>query len=248
MSIDDEGDLVALQAAGRVVRATLDAMRDAVAPGITTADLDAIARDVMRAHGARSAPRLVYQFPGETCISVNDEIVHGIPSKKRVLADGDLVKLDVTVEKDGFMADAAITCAVGRASAKAAKLAACAETAFRKAMAEVRPGKRVCDIGGAVEREVKRAGFSVVRTLTGHGIGRTIHEDPMVPNWYDPTAREWLTDGLVITVEPIIAMGTGESVESDDGWTILTADGSLSAHFEHTLVVTKNGPMLLTAA
>ena len=248
MSIDDEHDLEALRAAGRVVRATLDAMRDAVTPGISTAQLDAIAGGIMRAHGAHSAPRLVYDFPGETCISVNDEIVHGIPSPSRVLADGDLVKLDVTVEKGGFMADAAITCAVGRSSERARQLIACAEAAFRRAMREVRPGRRVCDIGGAVEGEVLRHGFNVVRTLTGHGIGRTIHEDPMVPNWFDPTARERLTEGLVITVEPIIAMGSGESYEAADGWTIRTLDGSLAAHFEHTLVVTRGAPLLLTAA
>jgi len=128
------------------------------------------------------------------------------------------------------------------------RLIACAETSFRRALREVRPGRRVCDIGGAVETEVRRRGFSVVRTLTGHGIGRTIHEDPMVPNWFDPTARAWLTEGLVLTVEPIIAMGGGEAYEDRDGWTIRTLDRSLSAHHEHTLVVTKGEPLLLTAA
>jgi len=248
MSIDDENDLEALRAAGRVVRLTLEAMRAAVAPGVSTARLDAIAGEVMRAHGARSAPRLVYDFPGETCISVNDEIVHGIPSASRILAEGDLVKLDVTTEKDGFMADAAVTCAVGRATDRALALAACAESAFRCALLEARPGRRIRDIGGAVQAEVRRHGFSVVRSLTGHGIGRTIHEDPMVPNWPDPAARELITEGLVITVEPIIAMGAGDAVEDRDGWTLRTADGSLSAHFEHTLVVTKGAPILLTAA
>jgi len=248
MSIDDDRDLEALRAAGRVVRLALEAMSDAVAPGVSTARLDAIAGEIFRAHGARSAPRLVYDFPGETCISLNDEIVHGIPSVRRVLADGDLVKLDVTAELGGYMADAAVTRAVGRANDRALKLTACAEAAFRRAMREVRPGRRVCDVGGAVEAEVRRRGFSVVRTLTGHGIGHTIHEDPMVPNWFDPTAREWLTEGLVITVEPIIAMGSGESYEDADGWTIRTLDGTLSAHFEHTLVVTKGSPLLLTAA
>ncbi len=248
MSIDDESELEALRAAGRVVRRALDAMSAAVAPGVSTARLDAIAGEIFRAHGARSAPRLVYDFPGETCISINDEIVHGIPSERRVLADGDLVKLDVTVEKDGFMADAAVTRAVGRVPERTQRLVACAESAFHRAMREVRPGRRVCDIGGAVEAEVRKRGFHVVRTLTGHGIGRTIHEDPMVPNWFDPTAREWITEGLVITVEPIIALGTGESWEDSDGWTIRTADGSPSAHFEHTLVVTKGAPILLTAA
>jgi methionyl aminopeptidase len=248
MCIEDANELAALREAGRVVRLALDGMRAAVAPGISTARLDDIAGGILRANGARSAPRLVYDFPGETCISVNDEIVHGIPKDACVLRDGDLVKLDVTVEKDGFMADAAVTVPVGRASARALDLVACAEAAFHKALREVRPGRRVCDVGGAVEDEVVQRGFHVVRVLTGHGIGRTIHEEPMVPNWFDPTAREWITEGLVITVEPIIAMGTGDSYEDADGWTVRTADRSLSAHFEHTLVVTKGAPLLLTAA
>ncbi len=248
MSIDDDHELEALRAAGLVVRFALEAMSAAVAPGISTARLDAIAAQVFRAHGARSAPRLVYDFPGETCISVNDEIVHGIPSPARVLADGDIVKLDVTVEKDGFMADAAVTRAVGRVPERTRRLIACAEASFRRALRQVRPGRRVCDVGGAVEAEVRRRGFAVVRQLTGHGIGRTIHEDPMVPNWFDPSARTALTEGLVITVEPIIAMGDGRSYEDRDGWTIRTLDGSLAAHFEHTLVVTRGEPLLLTAA
>lgn len=248
MCIETEEDLQGMRAAGQVVRAALEAMRVAVEPGITTAQLDAIAARILEQHGARSAPQLVYDFPGTTCISVNDEIVHGIPSKRRVLAEGDLAKLDVTVERNGYMADAAITVPVGRVSARARLLMDCAEAAFDKALREVRPGKRMLDIGRAVETEVARQGFSVVRVLTGHSIGRTIHEDPMVPNWADPAAREWLTDGLVITVEPIIAMGHGGCYESDDGWTILTEDGSLSAHFEQTLVVTQGRPLLLTAA
>ncbi len=248
MCIETEDDLAGMRAAGHVVRLALEAMRMAVEPGISTAQLDTIGGRIFAQHGARSAPSLVYDFPGTNCISVNDEIVHGIPSKKRVLASGDLVKLDVTAELNGYMADAAITVPVGRVSARAQKLIDCAEAAFEKAMREVRPGKRMLDIGGAVEHEVVRQGFSVVRVLTGHSIGRTIHEDPMVPNWADPTAREWLTDGLVITVEPIITMGHGDCYESDDGWTILTQDGSLAAHFEQTLVVTKGRPILLTAA
>ena len=189
MSIDDDSDLEGLRAAGCAVRAALDAMREAVAPGVTTAALDAVAARVMRAHGARSAPQLVYRFPGVSCISVNDELVHGIPSETRRLAEGDLVKLDVTFEKDGFMADAAITVPVGRVSPHALALAACAERAFTLALREVRPGRRVRDIGIAISREVRREGFSVVPVLQGHGIGRTIHEEPMVPNWDDPAAK-----------------------------------------------------------
>jgi len=248
MSIETELDLAGMKAVGAVVRETLDAMRAAVAPGVTTAELDRVAKRVFDAAGARSAPQLVYQFPGLTCISVNDEIVHGIPSDARRLAEGDLVKLDVTAELRGFMADACITVPVGRTSERARQLVACAEGALKKALREARHGRRAVDVGRVVEDEVERRGFSVVRMLQGHGIGRTIHEEPMIPNWADPDCKGWLKEGLVITVEPIIAMGSGDMVEDRDGWTIRTRDGSLAAHFEHTLVVTKGAPLLLTAA
>jgi methionyl aminopeptidase len=247
MSIGDVADLAGLMAAGRVVRFALETMRAAVRPGITTADLDRIAARVFEQHGARSAPILVYGFPGATCISVNDEIVHGIPSG-RVLAEGDLVKLDVTVEKDGYMADAALTVGVGRVTAAAAVLADSAERALAAGLAEARAGRRVRDIGRAIEAVVRESGFSVVRPLTGHGIGRTIHEHPLVPNYDDPADDTRLTDGLVITVEPIITMGTGEMRETSDGWTIRSLDGSLAAHVEHTIVIGDGAPLLLTAA
>jgi methionyl aminopeptidase len=146
------------------------------------------------------------------------------------------------------MADAAITVPVGRVSEGARRLLLCAEQAFRKGLREIRHGRRAIDVGRAVDQEVQKQGFTVVRTLQGHGIGRTIHEEPMIPNWEDPDARGWLTDGLVITLEPIIAAGEGEAFEGDDGWTMKTIDGSLAAHYEHTLVVTKSAPLLLTAA
>jgi len=247
MSIDTPAEMAAMKEAGRVVRLVLDTMRAAVAPGVTTSHLDHVGESVMRKHGARSAPRLVYRFPGANCISVNDEVVHGIPGQ-RVLREGDLVKLDVTAEKDGFMADACITVPVGKVSARAAALAEAAEKAFFAALREVRPGRRACDVGAAVEEAVEKRGFRVVRTLTGHGIGRTIHEAPTIPNWCDPEHRTWLEENMVITVEPIICAGSGESFEADDGWTVKTADGSLAAHFEHTLVVRKGAPLLLTAA
>src|SRR3984885_5255764 len=193
-----------MHAAGLVVRLMLEAMRDEVRPGITTAELDEAGASVMRQHGAQSAPALVYKFPGVTCISLNDEAVHGIPGK-RALQDGDLVKLDVTIEKDGFMADAAITVPVGEVSEERQRLAECAKRAFTKAMLVARAGFRVSEIGRAVEREVRRCGFSVIRDLGGHGIGHTIHEAPSVPNFADPEANQILTEGLVITVEPIIA-------------------------------------------
>jgi len=247
MSINGPEDLAGMRAAGSVVRLMLEAMKSEVRPGITTAELDEVGAGVMRQHGARSAPALVYGFPGVNCISVNDEAVHGIPGK-RALQQGDLVKLDVTVEKDGFMADAAVTVPVGEVTEERQRLVECAERAFAKAMLVARAGFRVSEIGRVVEREVRRSGFSVIRDLGGHGIGRTIHEEPRVPNYADPEASQVLTEGLVITVEPIIAAGSGRSFVAHDKWTIVTADHRPSAHYEHTLVITKGAPILLTAA
>ena len=246
MSINELEEMVGMRAAAAVVRCMLAAMKNEVRPGITTAELDEVGAGVMRQQGAQSAPALVYQFPGVSCISLNDEAVHGIPGE-RALQSGDLVKLDVTVEKDGFMADAAETVAVGEVSEENLRLIACAERAFAKAMLVARAGFRVFEIGRAVEREVRRSGFSVIRDLGGHGIGRTIHEEPRVPNYADPEANRILTDGLVITVEPIIAAGSGRAFVADDKWTIVTADRRASAHYEHTLVITKGEPMVLTA-
>jgi methionyl aminopeptidase len=247
MSINGPEELAGLRAAGMVVRLMLEAMREAVHPGITTAELDGVGADVMRQHGAQSAPALVYGFPGVSCISLNEEAVHGIPGP-RALQDGDLVKLDVTIEKNGFMADAAVTVPVGEVTRERQNLVACAERAFAKAMLVARAGFRVWEIGRAVEREVRRSGFSVIRDLGGHGIGRTIHEEPRVPNYPDMQANQILTEGLVITVEPIIAAGSGRSFTAKDKWTIVTADRRPSAHYEHTLVITNGAPLLLTAA
>jgi methionyl aminopeptidase len=250
MSITTPEELAALRESGRIVRLMLEAMKAAARSGVTTRDLDAIGADVMRAHGAVSGPVTVYNFPGVSCISVNDEVVHGIPSGRK-LRNGDLLKLDVTISRDGFMADAAETLLVGSNPAPTGlgpRLADCARRAFQLAMQVARAGNRVRDIGRAVEQEVTASGFHVVRELCGHGIGRTIHEKPSVPNWPDPAASDVLTEGLVITVEPIIASKSGRTVLARDGWTVRTADHGLAAHHEHTLVITKGEPMLLTAA
>jgi len=247
MSIKSRAELRNLQVIGKIVRLTLDEMAAAVRPGVTTGELDSVGAAVLARHGAESSPPLVYGFPGTACISLNDEAIHGIPGK-RTLAEGDLVKLDVTAQKDGFVADAAVTVRVGRVSTTADALARCAETAFRQGLKAARAGNRVCEIGRAVEREVRRCGFSVIRELCGHGVGRTIHEEPCVPNHYDPRFRAKLTDGLVITIEPIIAAGSGRAELQPDKWTICTGDGSLAAHYEHTIVITKDEPILLTAA
>ncbi|HXT85541.1 MAG TPA: type I methionyl aminopeptidase [Verrucomicrobiae bacterium] len=247
MSIASYEELLALKEAGRIVRLALEAMRKEVRAGVTTGELARVGGKVMRENGARSAPRLVYGFPGDVLISLNDEAVHGIPSDSRTIRAGDLVKLDVTFEKGGYMADAAMTVAVQPAAPEACKLARCAESAFRNAMQFARANHRVNEIGRAVEREVKRNGFQVIRELGGHGIGRTIHEEPSVPNYDDPHARGRLKAGMVLTVEPILAAGHGEPRDSGDGWTVKTADGSLSAHYEHTIVITEGAPLLLTA-
>jgi methionyl aminopeptidase len=246
MSINDPEELAGMRAAGVIVRRMLDAMKKAVRSGVTTKELDEIGASVMREHGARSAPQLVYKFPGVNCISLNEEAVHGIPGSRKV-EQGDLLKLDVTIEKDGFMADAAETVAVGEVSEERRRLMECAERAFANAMLVARAGFRVSDIGGAVEREVRRCGFSVMRDLGGHGIGRTLHEAPRVPNYADPQASQILNGGLVITVEPIIAAGSGRAVVAKDGWTVRTADRRPSAHYEHTIVITKGEPILLTS-
>jgi methionyl aminopeptidase len=247
MSINGPEDLEGMRAAGAAVSAVLEAMKQEVRPGVSTAELDEVGARVMRRHGAQSAPALVYKFPGANCISVNEEAVHGIPGQRQ-LQTGDLVKLDVTVEKDGYMADAAITVPVGEVTEGRRALAVCAERAFEKAMLVARAGFRVSEIGRVIEREVRRSGFSVIRDLGGHGIGHTIHEEPRVPNYFDPQARQILTEGLVITVEPIIAAGSGRAHTAADGWTIVTSDRQPSAHYEHTLVITKGEPILLTAA
>jgi methionyl aminopeptidase len=247
MSIQSATDWKGLRRAGRVARLTLDLLERHVRPGITTGELDRLAADLFARYGARSAPALVYGFPGTTLISVNDEIVHGIPGA-RTLQRGDLVKLDVTVEKNGYIADAARSVIVESGSEAVMKLAACAAAAFEAALDVARAGNKVNEIGRAVEREVRRQGFTVVRSLTGHGVGRTIHEPPTVANYYDPSQRDVLTEGLVLTIEPLITAGSGKAVDGEDGWTIRTRDGSLSAHHEHTLVITKDRPVLLTAA
>jgi methionyl aminopeptidase len=246
MSIESERDWNGLRRVADVVRLTLDALERGVRDGITTAELDGIAGAVFASHGARSAPALVYGFPGTVLLSVNDEIVHGVPGS-RPLARGDVVKLDVTAEKDGYMADAARTVIVGAGSETARRLLACVRSAFDRALAVARAGRRVSEIGRAIEKEVRGHGFRVVRGLDGHGIGRTIHEPPSVPNYYNLFQTDVLTDGMVLTIEPIISAGSDRAVEDADGWTLRTADSSLLAHYEHTLVITKRRPILLTA-
>lgn len=247
MSIKSRWELDQLRIIGKIVRTVLDTMAGRTIPGITTAELDAIGAKALAENGAESAPPKVYGFPRAVCISVNDEAIHGIPGD-RTLQCGDLVKLDLVAEKNGFFADAALTVRVGDVSPKADALARCAENAFWQAAKAACAGNRIYEIGCAVEREVRRCGFSVMRELCGHGVGQAIHEEPSIPNYRDLRCRARLTEGLVITIEPIIAAGRGMAELQNDQWTIKTADKSLAAHYEHTVVVTKDEPIVLTAA
>lgn len=246
MSIDSDDDLQALRRVGRLVGEALAAMENAAAPGMTTGELDAIGAELLTAAGARSAPQLVYGFPGFNLLSVNDEIVHGIPGRRRLVA-GDVLKLDVTAELDGYIADAARTIVLAPARSVARRLSAAARTAFDNASAIARAGQMVSAIGRAVEQSVKADGFSVVRALSGHGVGRTIHEPPTVPNYFDRRQRDVLTEGLVLTIEPIISERPCRPTTDRDGWTMRTGNNSLSAHYEETIVITSGAPLVLTA-
>ena len=246
MSVNTPEELRGLRAAGQVVAQTIRAMRRGVRPGVTTAELDAIARREFARAGARSGPQLDYGFPGTTCISVNDEAVHGIPGPRR-LRRGDLVKLDVTAELDGFYADSCRTVAVGDARPQALKLVRASEQALDAALKVVRSGVALNEIGATVSRLVHARGFSVCDGLMGHGIGRRIHEAPDVPNVFDPELSQPLPEGLVITIEPLVAAGGPRVRMHRDGWTVSTLDGSLSAHSEHTIVVRDGAPLVLTA-
>jgi methionyl aminopeptidase len=245
MSIDDENELIALKRVGAVVAEARDTMASQVAPGVTTAELDEVGRDVLRRHGARSAPQLAYRFPGVTCISVNDELAHGIPSG-RVLKEGDLVNIDVSAELDGYWADSGASFAVGRVSPRARALLFSTRAALTDAIAQVRAGAPVRNIGRAVERRAKRSGFRVVRNLCGHGVGRHIHEEPQIPNVYERNNPLILHEGLVMTIEPFLTTSATYTIESDDGWTLRTPDGSIGAQFEHTMVVTNGAPIIIT--
>ena len=249
MTIDNDEDLAGLKRAAAVVREAREAMAARVTPGITTGELDALGREVFRRHGARSAPRVTYRFPGATCISVNDEAAHGVPSLDRHLRAGDLVNLDVSAELDGYFADTGISVAVGDVSPLARRLLDATKQAQADAMQAAQPGARLRDIGRAVQRRARRHGFCVVGDLHGHGIGRRLHEAPSVPSIDDGSrsGRAVLRDGLVLAVEPFLSVSARHVVDDADGWTLRTDDGSLVAQFEHTMVVTPGGPLVLTA-
>jgi methionyl aminopeptidase len=247
MTISSQTDLAGMQRVGQLVARTIAHMRAAVRPGMTTAELDVTGERFARSHGARSAPQLAYDFPGFNCLSVNDEIVHGIPGT-RVLQEGDVVKLDVTLELDGYMADSAVTVVIPPVSIEARSLQRAARIAFNRGLAVARAGTSLREVGRAVESAARREGATVVRELTGHGIGRRIHEPPSVPNWADPGVRTVLTEGLVIALEPMLTSAPARVVEDADGWTLRTHNRVLAVHHEHTIVIRRGAPLVLTAA
>jgi len=231
-----------MRAAGRVVTEVLRAMQDAIVPGVTrTADLDRLADDIARRRGAVPAFLGYRGFPANTCISVNEAVVHGIPGA-RVLQQGDLVSLDFACSLDGYFADAAVTVPVGEVSAEARRLLTVTRECLNKGIAQAKAGARLGDVASAVQRHAEQAGYSVVRDLVGHGIGRAMHEKPEVPNFGRPGKGERLVEGMTFALEPMINQGGREVETLADKWTIVTADGALSAHFEHTIAITRRGP------
>jgi methionyl aminopeptidase len=247
MTIESKSDLLGMRSVGRLVALALREMRAAVLPGLTTAKLDDIGAAFLRRHGARSAPQLTYDFPGFNCVSVNDEVVHGIPGP-RVLAAGDVVKIDVTAELGGFIADAAITVAIPPVETRTHNLVECAQRSFRRALRVAATDVPIAELGRAVEAEVDRWGHAVIRDMCGHGVGRALHEKPTVPNYFSPFTPGRLAEGMVIALEPIIAESPTRVVQDPDGWTIRTATGCLAAHHEHTIMIRDGRAEILTAA
>lgn len=234
---------------GVILYNTLEHLRTHVAAGITTGELDAIAEAFIRSHkGAEPAFKGLYGFPGSACISVNEEVVHGIPSRKRVLSNGDIVSLDVGVKFEGMYTDAAITVPVGEIDAETTRLLEITQRALDAGIAAAIPENHVGDIGAAIQAIVEGAGLSIVRELVGHGVGFSPHEELQIPNYGKPKRGKRLVPGLTIAIEPMVNMGTAKTRTLSDKWTVVTADGLRSAHFEHTVAVTEKGPRILTTA
>jgi len=246
-------ELEAMRAAGRIVNEVLDTLEANLRPGITTKELDEIAAEVMKRHGAVSGslhygadPSRGYKgYPGWICISVNDEIVHGIPGPRR-LREGDIVSLDVALSYNGYFADSTRTVPVGEVSDLARKLLEVTRTALFKGIEQARAGNRLGDVSHAIQRHVEENGFHIVKEFVGHGVGRSMHEPPQVPHFGEPNRGILLRPGMVMAIEPQVTVGPAVVRMLPDGWTAVTEDGSLAAHFEHTVAVTQNGPLILT--
>lgn len=247
MSIDNEKDLAALRRIGRLVAVVLQQMGRAVRPGISTLELDQLGRGLLEREGARPAPELAYGFPGATCISVDDEAAHGIPGP-RLLQEGQLVNIDVSAELDGYFADTGGSFAVGAVSEQKALLCEAAKNALTRGLAVARAGQPFHAYGRVVENEARRHGFKVIENLSGHGVGRQLHEPPHdVAGYFDRRNKNRFAEGTVLTLEPFLSTGARKVVTAKDGWTQKTPDRSVTAQYEHTIVITKSRPLVLTA-
>ena len=240
-------ELETMAAGGKILADTHAAVRAALRPGVSTADLDRVAEDFIRSHtGAVPSFKGLYGFPASICASVNEEIVHGIPSSKRILKDGDIISVDIGVFYGGLHTDAARTLAVGSIDAQTQRLLDVTEASLEAGIAQAIPGNHVGDIGAAIEAVVLQSGFTVVRELVGHGVGHSMHEEPQVPNYGKPKRGKKLEVGLTIAIEPMVNAGAAGTRTLGDKWTVVTSDGARSAHFEHTVAVTATGPRVLT--
>ena len=240
-------EIARMRAASALVAAVLTDLQGAIAPGVSTGELDERAEAKIRAAGAAPAFKGYHGYPATLCVSINEEVIHGIPSRKRLLKDGDIVSVDVGAVLDGFVGDSAVTFPVGAISERAALLLRVTQESLYGAILAAKPGGRVSDIGHAVQRHVEANGCSVVREFVGHGIGTVMHEEPQVPNYGPPGQGAKLSDGMVLAIEPMVNLGRPAVRVLDDGWTAVTRVRSLSAHFEHTVAVTGEGPLVLTA-
>jgi methionyl aminopeptidase len=240
-------ELEKMRAAGRLVGEVLTALTPSVVPGVTTAELDEVAEKMITDAGAIPAFKGYHGYPATICSSINEEVIHGIPSGQRVLREGDILSIDVGASLEGYFGDSAITVPVGHVSEEAARLLTVTEEALYKAIEVARPGGRVSDIGHAVQKHVEAYGFSVVREFVGHGIGQKMHEEPQVPNYGEAGRGPRLAEGMVLAIEPMVNAGKPAVKVLSDGWTAVTRDKSLSAHFEHTVAITASGAWILTA-
>jgi methionyl aminopeptidase len=246
MSINSEKDLEGLRQIGRVVARCLQHMQSKLEPGITTAELDALGGKFLEFHGARSAPQLTYNFPGFTCISVNEEAAHGIPGAK-VLKAGDLVNIDVSAELNGYFADTGGSAIIPPESKLHLQICEVAKSALEKAMLEATAGARLNRIGYAIEKEAHRHGLTVIENLGSHGVGRALHEEPeFIAGYFDKRDKRILRENQVITIEPFISSGAREVYDNGDGWTLITNPGIYTAQYEHTMVITKGKPLIMT--
>lgn len=246
MSITSQKDLDSLRRIGKIVADCLQLMQSRLEPGITTQELDLLGGKFLELHGARSAPKLTYNFPGFTCISVNEEAAHGIPGSKIIRA-GDLVNIDVSAELDGYFADTGGSAIVPPESSLHLKLCQVAKSALERAMSVARAGTRINEIGRAIQKEANKNGFTVIRNLGSHGVGKALHEEPeFIAGYYEKRDRRILAENQVITIEPFISSGAKNVFDSGDGWTLTTGPGIFTAQYEHTMVITKGKPLIMT--